>query len=251
MPTDRISGRDDAFNTFFSETGAGKHVPRSLFLDLEPTVIEVRTGTYSQLFHPEQLISGKEDAARSLQTIEGFLIFNAVGLRSASRLTTARSRSLALRSSRRLYVPSTHSLLEHTDVGHLRQLRHHLHQPQQARATGMLVISSLTTLLRFDGARHYRVPDQLGALSPDSSSYAPVISAEKAYDEQLSVSEITMRPVTASTWPAASCTDVTWSLRTTIKTHQVVDWCPTGVKSGINYQPLTVVPGGESKEPSA
>ncbi|XP_024523414.1 tubulin alpha chain-like [Selaginella moellendorffii] len=62
MPTDRISGRDDAFNTFFSETGAGKHVPRSLFLDLEPTVIEVRTGIQSTL-PPEQLISGKEDAA--------------------------------------------------------------------------------------------------------------------------------------------------------------------------------------------
>ena len=42
-----IGGGDDAFNTFFSETGAGKHVPRSVFVDLEPTVIdEVRTGTY-------------------------------------------------------------------------------------------------------------------------------------------------------------------------------------------------------------
>lgn len=38
-------------NRFFSETGAGKHVPRCIFLDLEPTVIdEVRTGTYRQLF---------------------------------------------------------------------------------------------------------------------------------------------------------------------------------------------------------
>ena len=56
----------DAFNTFFSETGAGKHVPRAVFVDLEPTVIdEVRTGTYRQLFHPEQLISGKEDAANN------------------------------------------------------------------------------------------------------------------------------------------------------------------------------------------
>lgn len=36
------------------------------FLDLEPTVIdEVRTGTYRQLFHPEQLVSGKEDAANN------------------------------------------------------------------------------------------------------------------------------------------------------------------------------------------
>ena len=57
---------DDAFNTFFSETGAGKHVPRAIFVDLEPTVIdEVRTGSYRQLFHPEQLISGKEDAANN------------------------------------------------------------------------------------------------------------------------------------------------------------------------------------------
>ena len=61
-----IGGGDDAFNTFFSETGAGKYVPRSVMMDLEPTVIdEVRTGTYRQLFHPEQLISGKEDAANN------------------------------------------------------------------------------------------------------------------------------------------------------------------------------------------
>ncbi|XP_078390305.1 tubulin alpha-1C chain-like [Cetorhinus maximus] len=57
---------DDSFSTFFSETGAGKHVPRAVFIDLEPTVIdEVRTGTYRQLFHPEQLITGKEDAANN------------------------------------------------------------------------------------------------------------------------------------------------------------------------------------------
>ena len=30
MPSDKtIGGGDDAFNTFFSETGAGKHVPRT------------------------------------------------------------------------------------------------------------------------------------------------------------------------------------------------------------------------------
>jgi len=67
MPSDKtVGGGDDAFNTFFSETGAGKHVPRAIFVDLEPTVIdEVRTGTYRQLFHPEQLISGREDAANN------------------------------------------------------------------------------------------------------------------------------------------------------------------------------------------
>ena len=37
-----------------------------MFVDLEPTVIdEVRLGTYRQLFHPEQLITGKEDAANN------------------------------------------------------------------------------------------------------------------------------------------------------------------------------------------
>ena len=84
MPSDDTVGvSDDSFNTFFSETGAGKHVPRAVFVDLEPTVVDevrtktylnrkvkcflaqVRTGTYRQLFHPEQLITGKEDAANN------------------------------------------------------------------------------------------------------------------------------------------------------------------------------------------
>ena len=60
------SDGDDSFNTFFSETGSGKHVPRAVFVDLEPTVVdEIRGGTYKQLFHPEQLITGKEDAANN------------------------------------------------------------------------------------------------------------------------------------------------------------------------------------------
>ncbi|XP_029510234.2 uncharacterized protein LOC115124879 [Oncorhynchus nerka] len=67
MPSDKLTGNlDDSFTTFFSATGTGKYVPRAIFVDLEPTVIdEVRTGTYRQLFHPEQLISGKEDAANN------------------------------------------------------------------------------------------------------------------------------------------------------------------------------------------
>ena len=41
MPSDKtIGGGDDSFNTFFSETGAGKHVPRAVFVDLEPTVVD-------------------------------------------------------------------------------------------------------------------------------------------------------------------------------------------------------------------
>lgn len=30
---------DSSFGTFFSETGAGKYVPRAVFIDLEPTVV--------------------------------------------------------------------------------------------------------------------------------------------------------------------------------------------------------------------
>ena len=54
MPSDEtIGGGDDAFNTFFSETGAGKHVPSCVMVDLEPTVVDkVRAGTYRQFFHP-------------------------------------------------------------------------------------------------------------------------------------------------------------------------------------------------------
>ncbi|GER52445.1 tubulin alpha chain [Striga asiatica] len=44
----------------------GKHVPMAVFVDLEPTVVdEVRSGPYRQLFHPEQLICGKEDGVNN------------------------------------------------------------------------------------------------------------------------------------------------------------------------------------------
>ena len=57
---------DDSFTSFFSETSSGKHIPRAVYVDLEPTVLDqVRVGTYRQLFHPEQLINGKEDAANN------------------------------------------------------------------------------------------------------------------------------------------------------------------------------------------
>merc|ERR1712110_530089 len=53
-------------SSFFSETETGKYVPRTVFVDLEPTVIdEIRLGEQRQLFHPEQLISSKEDAANN------------------------------------------------------------------------------------------------------------------------------------------------------------------------------------------
>ncbi|XP_028301973.1 tubulin alpha chain-like [Gouania willdenowi] len=97
-------------------------------------------------------------------------------------------------------------------------------------------------------------------------TYAPFVTAEKAYHDQLSVSEIT----NACFEPAnqmvkcdprhgkymACCLlyrgdvvpkDVNSAIAA-IKTNrsiQFVDWCPTGFKVGTNYQPLTVVPGGD------
>ena len=41
-------------------------MPRAVYVDLEPTVVDsVRMGTYRGLYHPDQLISGKEDAANN------------------------------------------------------------------------------------------------------------------------------------------------------------------------------------------
>jgi len=98
------------------------------------------------------------------------------------------------------------------------------------------------------------------------SSYAPVISAEKAYHESLTVHEITNSAFEPANMMAkcdprhgkymACCMmyrgdvvpkDVNAAVATikTKRTIQFVDWCPTGFKCGINYQPPTVVPGGD------
>ncbi|XP_014635332.1 PREDICTED: uncharacterized protein LOC101406273 [Ceratotherium simum simum] len=186
MPSDKtIGGGDDSFNTFFSETGAGKHVPRAVFVDLEPTVVdEVRTGTYRQLFHPEQLITGKEDAANNY----------------------ARG---------------------HYTIG------------KEIVDLVLDRIRKLTNLVPYPRI-HFPL-----------ATYAPVISAEKAYHEQLSVAEIT----NACFEPAnqmvkcdprhgkymACCMlyrgdvvpkDVNAAIATikTKRTIQFVDWCPTGFK---------------------
>jgi tubulin alpha len=134
------------------------------------------------------------------------------------------------------------------------------------------VVSSLTASLRFDGALNVDVTEFQTNLVPYPrihfmlTSYAPVISAEKAYHEQLSVAEITnsvFEPAGMMTKCdprhgkyMACCLmyrgdvvpkDVNAAVATikTKRTIQFVDWCPTGFKCGINYQPPTVVPGGD------
>jgi len=61
-----LKDQDKYFTTFFEETNAGQFVPRQITVDLEPTVVDdVRTGKRSQMFHPEFLLNGKEDAANN------------------------------------------------------------------------------------------------------------------------------------------------------------------------------------------
>ncbi|KAK6764278.1 hypothetical protein RB195_024554 [Necator americanus] len=52
MPSDKQTQDDTSFSTFFSETGAGRHVPRAVMVDLEPTVIEARTSPKSDAHCP-------------------------------------------------------------------------------------------------------------------------------------------------------------------------------------------------------
>merc|ERR1711992_423281 len=289
MPSDKtIGGGDDSFNTFFSETGAGKHVPRAVFVDLEPTVIdETRTGTYRQLFHPEQLITGKEDAANNYARghytvgkeivdlvldrlrklaeqctgLQGFLVFHSFGGGSGSGFTSLLMERLSVDYGKKsklefaVYpapqvatavvepyssILTTHTTLEHSDCA-------------------FMVDNEALTEFQTNLVPYPRIHFPL-------VTYAPVISAEKAYHEQLSVSEITnacFEPVNQMVKCdprhgkyMACCMlyrgdvvpkDVNTAIGTikTKRSIQFVDWCPTGFKVGINYQPPTVVPGGD------
>ncbi len=68
MPDDKIvdNGRVASFSTFFHSTSRGRYVPRAAMIDLEPNVVdEILTGPYRNLFHPENLVTGNEDAANN------------------------------------------------------------------------------------------------------------------------------------------------------------------------------------------
>jgi len=98
-------------------------VPRALQIDLEPSVVdEVRNGAYKELFHPENLISGKEDAANCFARghytlgrevidlildrirlaadqctgLQGFVIFHSFGGGTGSGLTSLLAERLAV-----------------------------------------------------------------------------------------------------------------------------------------------------------
>lgn len=108
-------------STFYKETVAGKYIPRMVMVDLEPTVIDqIRSGPDRGLYHPDQLISGKEDAANnfargyhtegreylhhvmeglrlfaeSSEGVQGFIVFHSMGGGTGSGMTSLVSEGL-------------------------------------------------------------------------------------------------------------------------------------------------------------
>jgi len=322
---------DDSFTTFFATTGSGKHVPRAVFVDLEPTVVdEVRTGTYRQLFHPEQLITGKEDAANNYARghytigkeqievtvdrirrmadqcsgLQGFLIFHSFGGGTGSGFGSLLLERLSVDYGKKsklgfsIYpapqvstaivepynaVLYTHTTLEHCDcaflvdnqaIYDLCQNNLEISRPTYTNLNRLIaqIISSITASLRFDGALNVDLNEFQTNLVPyprihyPLATYAPLVSAEKAYHETLAVDTITRACFEAEN-QMVKCDpkkgkymsvcllyrgdvvpkDVNASIAgiKVQKNIQFVDWCPTGFKVGINYQPPTVVPGGD------
>lgn len=134
------------------------------------------------------------------------------------------------------------------------------------------VYSSMTASLRFDGALNVDLSEFQTNLVPYPrihfmlSSYSPIRDSNKCYYEQQSTKDITLEAFEPSNMMAKcdprhgkymACSlmyrgdvvpkDVNQAIQVikTKKTIQFVDWCPTGFKVGLNYQPPTCVPGGD------
>merc|ERR1711985_6563 len=252
MPSDKtIGGGDDSFNTFFSETGAGKHVPRTIYLDLEPTVIdEVRTGTYRQLYHPEQLISGKEDAANNYARghytigkeivdlalgrlrkladqctgLQGFLVFNSVGGGTGSGLGALLLERLSVDYGKKSKLgfciyPSP-------------QVSTAVVEPYNATLATHSLLEHTDVAVMLDNEALYDICRR--CLDIERPTYTNLNRLEAQVISSLTAS---LR------FDGALNVDITEFQ--TKRTIQFVDWCPTGFKCGINYQPPTVVPGGD------
>ncbi|XP_051690723.2 tubulin alpha chain-like 3 isoform X1 [Oryctolagus cuniculus] len=320
-----------SFNTFFCETRAGNHVPRALFMDLEPTVIDgIRTGKYRSLFHPEQLVSGKEDAAnnyargrysvgseiidlvlerirklaKQCSGLQGFLIFRSFGGGTGSGFTSLLMEQLSAEYSRKTKLEfavypapristavvepynsilTTHSTIEHLDCAFmvdneaLYDICHHklgVERPSYANINRLIgqVVSSITASLRFEGPLNVDLIEFQTNLVPyprihfPMTTFAPIISAEKTYHVQPSVSDITAACFELSNQLVkcnpqlgkymACCLlyrgdvipkDVNAAIAAVKSRNSVqfVDWCPTGFKVGVNNHPPEVMPGGD------
>jgi len=177
----------------------------------------------------------------------------------------------------------THTTLEHCDCAFLvdNQAIYDLSQkslgvqtPTYTNLNRIIaqVLSSVTASLRFDGALNVDLNEFQTNLVPYPRihfplvTYSPLVSPEMAYHDTMGVDTITQAcfepgnqmvkcDPTKGKYMAVCLLyrgdvvpkDVNASIASikTQKSINFVDWCPTGFKVGINYQPPTVVPGGD------
>eukprot|EP01025_Chloroclados_australasicus_P016153 TRINITY_DN1798_c0_g3_i3.p1 TRINITY_DN1798_c0_g3~~TRINITY_DN1798_c0_g3_i3.p1 ORF type:complete len:410 (+),score=27.84 TRINITY_DN1798_c0_g3_i3:39-1232(+) len=256
--TEEDHNSSEAIGTFFQETASGKQVPRALYMDLEPGVLDViRHGDHRGLYHPEQLISGSEDAANNFargyhtsgkeiieiamdrirrmcdhcMALQGFAIFLSVGGGTGSGLGSLLLNQLDQEFGKKpklcftVYpspriatsvvepynaVLSTHALLEHAEVVNVidneavYEMCHaglDVARPTYRNLNRLIcqVISAMTASIRFEGALNVDINEFQTNLVPYPrihfmiSSFAPIISAERALRERQSVNEITQK----------------------------------------------------------
>ena len=275
----------------------------------------MRTGTYRQLFHPDKLISGKEDAANNYARghytigkemiepsmdklrkmaettsgLQGFVLFHSFGGGSGSGFGSLLMERLSIEYGKKsklcfsIYPAPhvataivepynallyTHTTLEHCDVAFLvdNQAIYDLcrtnldiARPTYTSLNRLIaqIISSITASLRFDGALNVDLNEFQTNLVPYPRihfplvNYSPIISAEKAYCEKMSVPEIT-KSCFDPKYQMVKCDprngkymavcllyrgdvapkDVNRTIAEikSLKAVQFVDWCPTGFK---------------------
>ncbi|NXK69882.1 TBA protein, partial [Sylvietta virens] len=223
---------------------------------------EVRTGTYRQLFHPEQLITGKEDAANNYARghytigkeiidlvldrirkladqctgLQGFLVFHSFGGGTGSGFTSLLMERLSVDYGKKsklefsIYpapqvstavvepynsILTTHTTLEHSDCAFM--------------VDNEAIYDICRRNLDIERPTYTNLNRLIGQIV---SSITASLRFDGALNVDLTEFQTNLVPYPRIHFPLATYAPF-------------VDWCPTGFKVGINYQPPTVVPGGD------